>query len=298
MLFNYRRADTPPLHFCSDISTGYMKTALAIDIDNTLTPPRQPITREMVEVLCRLRVPFYVAAGSHIALLKKQFFIPLYDFGFRKQFDAFVSNGAVRYHCDYSSEMSIRMVSEFNIRNYLGEDRYTFLLKVLNKTLNMKEFSLPDSLTIRDNRIVDRVSMINLCPIGRMEQEAPDARRNRENFVDFDKNNKYRERILEHLYKELSSLVREKRLHITLGGQTSFDIGITGEDKTKPVRMLLEEGFQRVVFIGDALFEGGNDAAINEYIRTWPLNSVCPVEAVQVNSWLETMDILKREYLH
>jgi phosphomannomutase len=275
-----------------------MKTALAIDIDNTLTPPRQPITREMVEVLSCLRVPFYVAAGSHIALLQEQFFRPLYDFGFRKQFDAFVSNGAVRYHCDYSVEMSIRMISEFNIRNYLGEENYSFLLKVLNETLNMEQFRLPGSLTIRDNRIVDRVSMINLCPVGRMEQEGPDARRNRENFVNFDKTYKYREKVLEHLYKELSPLVHAKQLHITFGGQTSFDIGIIGEDKTKPVRMLLEEGFQRVVFIGDALFEGGNDAAINEYIKTWPLKSACPVEAVQVSSWLETMDILKSEFLN
>lgn len=274
-----------------------MKTALAIDIDNTLTPPRQPITRQMVEVLGCLKVPFYVAAGSHISLLQAQFFQPLYDFGFRKQFDAFVSNGAIRYHCNYSKRMSIKLISEFNIRNYLGEDSYTILSKILNETLNKEQFQLPRSLIVRDNRIVDRVSMINLCPIGRMEQEDPNARKNRDDFINFDHSTGYRKKVLGHLNRELAFLIHEKQLHITLGGQTSFDIGIIGEDKTKPVRSLLKDGFERVVFIGDALFEGGNDAAINEFIKSWPSDSMCPVEAIQINSWLETMDILKDEFL-
>ncbi len=269
-----------------------MKTALALDIDNTLTPPRQPITKPMAEVLGRLHVPFYVAAGSHLSLLQEQFFRPLYDFGFCKQFDAFVGNGAMRYHCDYSREMSIELVSEFNIREYLGDTDYNCLLKVLSETLKMEKFQLPVDLNILTDRIVDRGSMINMCPIGRMEQEGSDAQLNRNKFVEFDKANGYRKKILHYLNKELSSLIHGKQLHITLGGQTSFDIGIAGEDKTKPVRTLLNNGFERVIFIGDALFEGGNDAAVDEFIKTWPSESKCPVEAIQTASWLETVGIL------
>ncbi|MBI4825204.1 MAG: hypothetical protein HY807_02095 [Nitrospirae bacterium] len=271
-----------------------MKTALALDIDSTLTPPRQPITAQMADVLGRLNVPFYVAAGSHFSLLQGQFFTPLYGHGFRGRFDAFVSNGAVHYHCDYSKEMSIELVSEFNIRNHLGENDYRRLMDVLAKTLNMEEFQLPADLNIVDNRIVDRVSMINLCPIGRLEHEGPDAVLNRERFVSFDQSAGYREKVMQHLNLALSSLIKEKHLHITLGGQTSFDIGISGEDKTKPVRKLLEEGFNKVVFIGDALFKGGNDAAVNELIDTWPAGSECPVEAIQTGSWLETIEIFKK----
>ncbi len=272
-----------------------MKTALALDIDSTLTPPRQPITREMVEVLGQLKAPFYVAAGSHFSLLKGQFFQPLYDHGFRGKFDAFVSNGAVHYHCDYSTEMSIELVSEFNIRNYLGEDDYARLMNILSETLTLEKFNLPSDLKIVDNRLVDRVSMINLCPIGRLEQEGPDATLNRQNFVKFDTNTAYRTKVMEHLRKKLSSLIQEKKLHFTLGGQTSFDIGISSQDKTKPVRMLLEKGFERVVFIGDALFEGGNDAAVNEFIDAWPSGSDCPVEAIETGSWKETIEIFRKQ---
>lgn len=272
-----------------------MKTALALDIDSTLTPPRQPITKVMVEALTRLNVPFYVAAGSHFQLLQNQFFKPMYEHGFRGRFDAFVSNGAVHYHCDYSKEMSIKLVSEFNIGNYLGENDYRRLMNVLAGTLQMEEFRLPDDFTIVDNRIVDRVSMINLCPIGRLEKEGPDAMLNRERFVKFDLSSGYRKKIMEYLNLSLSPLIKEKHLHITLGGQTSFDIGIWGEDKTKPVRKLLEKGFEKVIFIGDALFKGGNDAAVIELIDTWPSESPCPVEAVQTGSWLETIEIFKKK---
>lgn len=275
-----------------------MKTALAFDIDNTLTPPRQPINKTMTEVLKCLRVPFFVAAGSHLSLLQEQFFRPLYDFGFCKQFDAFLSNGAMRYYCDYSKGMSIKLISEFNIRDHLGETNYKYLLKVLVETLKMDKFQLPLTLKILDGRIVDRGSMINLCPIGRMEQEDSEARRNREKFVDFDRTTGYRQTILIHLNRKLSDLINQKQLNITLGGQTSFDIGIVGQDKTKPVRTLLKDGFERVIFIGDALFEDGNDAAIIDFIKSWPSDSRCPVEAIQVSSWRETIDILhKLEFL-
>ena len=276
-----------------------MKTALALDIDNTLTPPRQPLNKTMTEMLIRLCVPFYVAAGSHLSLLQEQFFRPLYDFGFRKQFDAFLSNGAVRYHCDYSQEMSVELVSEFNLREYLGDSDYRYLLKKLTETLEVNKFKLPSTLTVLDGRIVDRVSMINLCPIGRKDCEDADARRNREQFVEFDVANDYRKNMLRHLTQELSDLISRKQLHITLGGQTSFDIGIMGQDKTKPVRTLLEDGFEKVIFIGDALFEGGNDGAIIDYIRLWPSELKCPVEAIQVNSWRDTLEVLHNfEFCH
>lgn len=271
-----------------------MKSVLVFDIDRTLTPPRQPLTRSMAEVLGRLGVPFFVAAGSHLSLLQGQFFRPLYDFGFRKQFDAFLSNGAMHYQCDYSNEMSIKLVSEFNIRDHLGEANYNYLLKKLAETLEIEKFLLPPSLKIRDGRIVDRVSMINLCPIGRMEHEDSAGKLNRKKFVEFDLANNYREKVLRYLNQELSSLINEKQLKITLGGQTSFDVGIVGQDKTKPIRVLLKKGFERVVFIGDALFEGGNDAAINEFIDTWTLESRCPVEAIQISSWRETINMLQK----
>ena len=40
-----------------------MKKALVFDIDNTLTPPRRPLNKEMAESLKGLEVPFFLVAG-------------------------------------------------------------------------------------------------------------------------------------------------------------------------------------------------------------------------------------------
>jgi hydroxymethylpyrimidine pyrophosphatase-like HAD family hydrolase len=267
--------------------------ALVLDIDKTLTPPRKPLNKTMAETLEKLSIPFWVAAGSHIRLLQHQFFEPLFTFGFRKQFEAFLGNGAIQYHCDYTKKMSIKEVAVFNLRSYLGETSYQGLRKILKESLVMDQFRMPPSLSILDNRLVDRVSMLNLCPIGRMDREDQKAKKNREAFIKFDKATSYRDRMLDFLNQKLASLITKKQLKITLGGETSFDIGIAGEDKTKPIRILLQDGLKKVIFIGDALYPNGNDASIREFIKVWPSGSPCPVEAIQVNSWKETKKILE-----
>jgi hydroxymethylpyrimidine pyrophosphatase-like HAD family hydrolase len=270
-----------------------VNTAVLLDIDGTITPPRQPIEREMVQLLCRLSVPFHVAAGSHLPLLQEQFFHPLFDFGFRGAFDAFVSNGAVHYRADYREGPNLQLVSEFDIRAYLGEKDYAFLIQVLSETLDLPEFQTHLPIQIAGERIVYRGSMVNCSPIGRALRELDEAQRNRAMFVEFDHAHQYRARVMAHMKKRLARLVEERNLTITLGGQTSFDIGVLGQDKTKAVTTLIATGAQRVVFLGDALFDGGNDAAIRALAENWPKESPVRVEAIQVESWFDTMAKLK-----
>ena len=268
------------------------KTAVLLDIDNTLTPPRQELTGQMAEVLKGLCVPFHVAAGSDIGLLQEQFFGPLYKFGFRGRFDAFLTNGAIHYRCDYSEGLSIELVSEFNIRKYLDDSDYWFMVDVLKKTLDLPRFKPLPPLRIMGKRIIDRGAMINFCPIGRLHQESADSLRNRNNFVEFDRRHGYRQEVIAHLKHELSPLINNRQLTITLGGQTSFDIGIANQDKANAVRTLLNAGIEKVVFIGDALFDGGNDSPIKEFAKNWPPPSPCPIETIQVSGWEETIEKL------
>jgi phosphomannomutase len=262
-----------------------MKTALLFDIDNTLTPPRQQLTPQMAEVIKRLRVPFHVAAGSHLEMLLGQFFEPLYGFGFRRAFDAFLSNGAIHYHCDFAGEMSIAVVSEFNIREHLGEADYRSVVEALEATLARPEFVLPPRIKIIGDRVVFRNSMINFCPIGRTGFQSEEYQRSRREFVEFDNASGYRRRLMDHLRDLLRPQMSELGLTITLGGQTSFDIGVAEQDKTVAVRKLLVEGFEQVVFIGDALYEGGNDAPLREFVMRWTAPTPCPLRVIQVDGW-------------
>lgn len=270
-----------------------MTSALLFDIDKTITPPRQPITESMVAVLENLTIPFHVAAGSHLELLQKQFFEPLFAYGFRKQFDAFVSNGAIHYHCDYSKEMSIELVSKFDIREYLGEKDYSFLIETLTHTLDNENFQLRPPVKILGDPIAYRVSMVNFTPIGRVEVEGPEIRQNRNNFVAFDQETGYRQMVMKHLKTELAELIRDKQLVITLGGETSFDIGVYGEDKTKGISVLWEKGIDKVIFFGDALYEGGNDYAVREFVDNLPEEKKLKAGYHQVDSYEDTIEKLR-----
>lgn len=277
----------------NSIGAQIVKTALLFDIDSTLTPPRLPITESMVTVLRKLSVPFHVAAGSHLELLEGQFFQPLFEYGFRGQFEAFISNGAIQYRCDYSSRPNMQEVDVFDIRKHLGDKAYNDLLAELENTVKIPDFQLPDHLKVFGDVVAYRISMVNFSPIGRVKVETPEVRENRDAFVRFDKETSYRRNILDHFDNIFSDLMAEKDLKITLGGQTSFDVGILGQDKSKAVRTLLASGVEQLIFIGDALFEGGNDAAIREYIDDMPPDAKAKAQYFQVESYKETEKLLE-----
>jgi hydroxymethylpyrimidine pyrophosphatase-like HAD family hydrolase len=269
-------------------------SAFAFDIDNTLTPPRQSLEREMADALRCLKVPFVLAAGSDLPLLEHQFFGPLHGFGFRGVFDAFVCNGATRYRCVYEDlQYRLECTDDFILEKELGKEKYARLLAVLRRSLDLDEFRLPSFLELIGDQIVERGSMINVAPIGRPKATlSASARANRDAFVPFDQASGYRERLLAHLRREVDRELPGNNIFITLGGQTSFDIGMRGRDKSFAVRQLLAEGASHVTYVGDALFPGGNDVAVLDYQA-----SLGPdrhkVTVVQVNGWRETLSLLR-----
>jgi hydroxymethylpyrimidine pyrophosphatase-like HAD family hydrolase len=270
------------------------RTAAVFDVDNTLTPPRQLLHEEVAAAMGRLTVPFALAAGSNLEIVFDQFLKPLHGFGYRGSFDAFLCNGATRYHCECAGEVDVKVVDDFSIGEALGPALHA-VLQVLEQSLSRPEFQLPPGLSVIGERIIDRKSMINLAPIGRPRSSAlsDEARRNRDAFVEFDTQTGYRKRYLDYLRSELAPISGDKNLVVTYGGQTSFDIVIRGRDKTFPVRMLLEAGFSEVFYFGDALFEGGNDAAVLTMIEEWTGSSPCPVKAVQVDGPDDTLRHLR-----
>jgi hydroxymethylpyrimidine pyrophosphatase-like HAD family hydrolase len=271
-----------------------MKAAFAFDIDNTLTPPRRPLQLEMAQALRELAVPFVLAAGSDVPLLEDQFFRPFHDFGFRGEFDAFVCNGATRYRCRYTAAgFELDLTDDFALHDYLGAD-YDRLKQILRRLLDAKEFELPPHLNVLGDQIVERGSMVNFAPIGRPrttinEQEME----NRERFVPFDRESGYRARLLAELRQAVQVELPERPLFVTLGGQTSFDIGLRGRDKSFAVRCLFDEGCERVTYVGDALFPGGNDAAVLDFKdNLGPRADTLTV--IQVDGWEQTLALLRK----
>jgi phosphomannomutase len=271
-----------------------MKTVFVFDIDNTLTPPREALTREVAELLKALGSDFALAAGSDLPLLREQFFDPLQGFGYRGTFDAFICNGASRYRCTHDAELTLTAVDEFSLCAHLGDASFHALIALLNEALVAPELALPPEMKVIGARLVDRGSMINLAPIGRPPGALSQATRdNRDRFVEFDQAAGYRTRALKWLQQRIATALPGKNVVVTLGGQTSFDIVVRGRDKSFAVRSLLAEGHHNVTYVGDALFPGGNDAAVLDFVNgTWPLGGA-PVTVVQVNGFEDTAQLIE-----
>jgi hypothetical protein len=268
-----------------------MKPTLLFDIDGTLTAPRIPLNAEMADALKRLNVPWHVAAGSNLDLVTPQFLQPLWDFGCRRNFDAFVSNGSAHFRCPFSSHFSIDEVSIFDFGKHLGADGFERLMNELRAILESEEFQLPESVIVIGEQIGNRGSMVNCVPIGRPAKASldDDALRNREAFAAFDRETNYRRRVIDHLNSRLSEIIATRNLRIMLGGETSFDLVIEGKDKTNAVTTLTDAGCEKIVFIGDALFPGGNDSVIMDFIDRWDAPEPCPVSAIKVDGWENTL---------
>jgi hydroxymethylpyrimidine pyrophosphatase-like HAD family hydrolase len=269
-----------------------MNRAVVFDVDNTLTKAREALDQAMARRLSALGRPFALAAGSDRDLLMSQFFQPLHAHGFRGQFDAFLCNGALRYHCRCEEELEVSLVGEFSLRNHLGEWPFGVLLQVLAELLEEPRFALPKDVSVVGERIIDRRGMINLAPSGREPGALSTAgRHSRDQFVNFDAQTGYRARLMPVLRSTLDEVLPGNDLRLSLGGQTSFDIVVQGRDKSFAVRSLLEEGMQHVTYVGDALFPGGNDAAVVDFILAWQ-GSPCPVDVIQVRDVAHTAELL------
>jgi hydroxymethylpyrimidine pyrophosphatase-like HAD family hydrolase len=269
-----------------------MTRAIVFDIDNTLTPPREALDRDMALRLAALGPPFALAAGSDLALLMSQFFEPLHAYGYRGEFDAFICNGASRYRCRSADRLEVTPVDEFSLSNHLGAARFSVLLGLLEELLRSPAFALAEDVPVVGPRLIDREAMINIAPSGRQRGAlSADARASRDRFVAFDVRTGYRERLLPVLRSELDRVLPGNDLLLTLGGQTSFDLVVRGRDKSFAVRSLLDEGATHVTYVGDALFPGGNDAAVSDFVAAWPGGN-CPVEVIQVSDHHQTARLM------
>lgn len=269
-----------------------MTAAFVFDIDNTLTPPREALDLAMARRLGALRQPFALAAGSDRELLMSQFFEPLHAHGYRGEFDAFICNGASRYRCRSGSTLSLTAVDEFSLEAHLGSAGFRTVFELLHELLDDPRFVLPSSVSVLGEKLIDRGAMINVAPAGREKGALSDrARVSRDEFVAFDLQTGYRAKFLPALRALLDARLPGNDLRLTLGGQTSFDIVVQGRDKSFAVRSLLDEGLSHVTYVGDALFPGGNDAAVSDFVASWS-SGVCPVEVIQVRDHLHTAQLL------
>ena len=230
------------------------------DVDGTLTPSRQPMTKQFQKFFSEWvkKNNFYLVTGSDLPKLQEQM-------------DGYDIEAEAIFTC-CGNQMWID-----------GELIYDNKFKVprkLNKLLGtiMSNSQYPYRY---GNHIEDRGSMVNFSIVGRdCTQEQ------REEYFEWDKQSLER--------KIIANAIKEKfpELDAVIGGQISIDIYPKGHDKSQIFKHIEEiENFKcpdEYVFIGDRTTEGGNDYPLAKLMEE---TKNCRYH--QTSGWKQTKEILE-----
>ena len=221
-----------------------MKELVAFDLDGTLAESKQPLQEPMGEALANLLEVAHVAviSGGDWPQFEKQVASRLPERADRTKLWLMPTTGTKLYRFDDEWRAVYAELFE--------DEEKQKILKAFDESLEATGF-VPEQTW--GERIEDRGSQITFSALG---QEAPiDAKHSWD--PDFAK----RKVIQADLKKRLPGL------SINMGGATSIDITQEGVDKAYGLKRLRDESgipLDAMMFIGDAIFPGGNDYPAKE----------------------------------
>ncbi|MEO8318564.1 MAG: HAD-IIB family hydrolase [Bradyrhizobium sp.] len=216
-----------------------MKKLVIFDLDGTLAESKLPLDTEMAALLTRLlgTVKVAIISGGAWAQFEKQVLSYLPKDNRLKDLSLLPTCGTKFYRYDGAWK---KLYSED-----FSADEKVEITNGLNKAIDQSGFRAKRHC---GELIEDRDSQITFSALG---QEAP-LEEKRKWDPDFKKRGTIKE-ILKPLIPGFS---------IQLGGSTSIDVTRPGIDKAYGVKKLcetLDMAIRDMVFVGDALFPGGND---------------------------------------
>jgi len=225
------------------------KKIIAFDLDGTLALSKQPLTLEMAATIFPLVKEKKVAiiSGGSFEQFKKQFlpnFIPAPG-DFEDIYGNLIllpTSGSKRYQ--YSFSLKDWIITDIE---KMQDDIKEKALKILKDYVATGKYGI-GALVKGDEVVEDRLTQITMSALG---QHASIA-----NKKVWDPDQKKRLKIK----KELEPLLPE--LEINIGGTTSLDFLAKGFNKAKGLLRLLdtlEMKKEDMLFVGDAIFPGGND---------------------------------------
>ncbi|MCX6754510.1 MAG: HAD-IIB family hydrolase [Candidatus Nomurabacteria bacterium] len=249
------------------------KKIIAFDLDGTLAESKQHLEGDMSELICLLakeKIVVIITGGS-FEQFKKQFlpFLKISDndeFIVYKNLILLSTSGSQRYQYDEKSKDWIMTdIKEF------PEGVKNDVIKSLNNIISSSNYDI-GSVVEGDMVIEDRLTQITMSALG---QHAPIELKKL-----WDPEQVKRQEIKRLLESELPDV------SIIIGGTTSLDILPKGFDKAKGlIRLLnkLEMTKEDMIFMGDAIFPGGNDYSVYE----------AGIESIKVSGPIESKEIIK-----
>ena len=233
-----------------------MRTHYIFDVDGTLTPSRQKMDKDFSKFFlhfCTMNSVYLVTGSDREKTLE--------------QVGSLIYKTCKRvYNCSGSDVY----VGSRNVY------RDTWTLPVLARQF-LEQCMEEEDFSIRTgNHIEERPGMINYSLIGRNA-----TMRERKAFVEWESWNSSRRRTADAFN------IMFPELQATIGGETGIDIGPKGSDKSQILRDFYRKS-DKIIFFGDAIFEGGNDLSLANAIADKELGMF-----YKVTEWKETWEILK-----
>lgn len=225
------------------------KKIIAFDLDDTLTPSKTLIDEEMVGLLSELAKGYMVSviSGGSFTQFQKQL-EPLFTMEreIRKQFIFLPTTGSQIYQYNSATD-SFELTHE----QKLPEEEKKKIVVTLQKVIDNPDFNIPNSPA--GDYVEDRGTQITFSALGQ-NAELSDKRI-------WDPDHAKRAKIKKVLEEELPLIA------ITVAGTTSIDLLPKGFSKGTALLTLLNYltlSKEDLLFVGDALFPGGNDYAVFE----------------------------------
>ena len=234
------------------------------DIDGTLTPARQPMSKDFAEFFadfCEDNKVFLCTGSDWEKVLEQ---VP----------PEVLNRCQGVFACSGNEYWTRRAKDVYTMEHHRPFEPPNELIADLNLFLESSDYPVKTS-----NHVEKRTGMINFSVVGRdCTQEQ------RENYYAWDKEHGEREKICSVLRKKYAP-----HLSFNIGGQISIDISPEDNDKSAAIcdiREMYEEA--KIHFFGDRLQPGGNDyPVLKELTEKDSYN--------QVNSYEDTWQLLKDE---
>jgi phosphomannomutase len=221
-----------------------MKKLIVFDLDGTLAESKSPLDAEMAKLLSALLgiVKVAVISGGNWPQFEKQLLSNLPHDEHLKNLSILPTCGTKFYRYESGWE-------QVYAEDFTDEEKE----KIIGSMKQAIEASGFKAAKVWGEPIEDRGSQITYSALG---QQAPLEEKKKWD-PDFTKRKKIK--------ADLENFIPEFSVH--LGGTTSVDVTKPGIDKAYGIRKLRDTlgiGIDEMIFIGDALFPGGNDYPAKE----------------------------------
>ena len=237
---------------------------IVFDLDKTLTESRGGLDKEMSDLLCQLIAKKYVAviSGAAFAQFQKQLldFLPCSQC-FDNLYIAPLSGGGL-YSFQNGGWKKLYEIM-------LDQTEKQKIMDAFSKAFEETEFRPPQK--IYGVLIEDRGGQITFSALG---NEAP-----RELKEQWDPNHQKRAKIKQSLEKYLPDYT------IEIGGLTSIDVRPKGIDKGYEIKKVADHlsiPLNKILFVGDAVYAGGNDYSATQLKEITIKNVSGPAETKKI----------------